>query len=226
MIENESAPAPHVMPIDREAWRKELHLCNFVNTAYQYRDVQSLNTGNRVLIIGPGQGLEAAVFRWRKYEVTTLDIDTVFEPDVVSSCHDMKMFDDGQFDVAIVSHVLEHLPIALLKPAMAEIARVARHALVYLPIAGRHCSVRAMPGIRNIDVSLTLDLAPFWQTPDPRTPRYCGGQHYWEIGLRGFRWRDVRRMLNEEFIVLKHYRNADWVVSGNFILRSRRGATE
>lgn len=213
------------MPVDRESWRKELHLSNFVNTAYQFRDVQSLNTGNRMLIIGPGQGLEAAVFRWRGYEVTTLDIDTVFEPDVVSSCHDMKMFEDKQFDVATVSHVLEHLPIALLKPALAEIARVARHALVYLPIAGRKSSVRAIPGVRGIDVSLTLDFAPFWQKPDPSTPRYCGGQHYWEIGLRGFRWRDVRRMLAEEFEVLNDYRNNDWPVSGNFVLRSRRWAT-
>jgi hypothetical protein len=225
MIENEDAPAPHVMPVDREAWRKELHLSTFVNTAYQYRDVQSLNTGNRLLIIGPGQGLEAAVFRWRKYQVTTLDIDTVFEPDVVSSCHDMKMFEDGQFDVAVVSHVLEHLPIALLKPAMAEIARVARNALVYLPIAGRHSSLRALPGVRNLDLSLTVDFAPFWQSPDPRKARYCGGQHYWEIGLRGFRWRDVRRMLSEHFEVIKDYRNPDWVVSANFILRSRRWVT-
>jgi len=214
------------MPVDREAWRKELHLSTFVNTAYQYRDVQSLNTGNRLLIIGPGQGLEAAVFRWRKYEVTTLDIDTVFEPDVVSSCHDMKMFDDRHFDVAIVSHVLEHLPIELLKAALAEIARVARHALVYLPIAGRHCTVRAIPGVLGIDVGLTVDVAPFWQKPDPRNPRYCGGQHYWEIGLRGFRWRDVKRMLSEQFVVLQDYRNKDWPVSGNFVLKSRRWASE
>jgi hypothetical protein len=225
MTKDLEAPAPHAMTLDREAWRNELHLSNFVNTAYQYRDVQSLGTGTNMLIIGPGQGLDTAVFRWRGYKVTTLDIDDVFGPDVVSSCHEMPMFEGGHFDVAIVSHVLEHLPMALLRPALTEIARVAKHALVYLPIAGRHCTLRAVPGVKGIDVALTLDLAPFWQTPDARTPRYCGGQHYWEIGLRGFRWRDVRRMLSEDFVVLKDYRNTDWVCSANFVLRSRRWAT-
>jgi hypothetical protein len=210
------------MSLDRAAWRRQLHLSNFVNAAYQFRDVESLAAGNKLLIIGPGQGLDTALFRWREYQVTTFDIDATFAPDVIGSCHQMGMFQDRQFDVVIASHVLEHLPVALLPDALAELARVARYALVYLPMAGRHCTLRLIPGMFGLDLSLTFDLAAFWEKPDGLSPRYRDGQHYWEIGLRGYRWRDVERMLSGQFRIVRSYRNLDWLESGNFVLQSRR----
>src|SRR6266699_6004806 len=119
---------PGVMPIDREMWAKELNLSNFVNSSYQFRDVQSCGDVHTILVIGPGQGLDTAVFRWRGYEVTTFDIDNTFRPDVIGSCHETPMFLTGQFDVVIASHVLEHVPVPYLDAALAEIARVGRFA--------------------------------------------------------------------------------------------------
>ena len=103
------APDPTVMPVDRESWRDQIGLANFVNTYYQYRDLRQLNMCKRVLIIGPGQGLELCVLAWRGYEITTLDIDHVFNPDVVGSAHDLHMFEDQAFDAVVASHVLEHM---------------------------------------------------------------------------------------------------------------------
>src|SRR5207237_3857301 len=137
MMEN-TAPQPTVMPVDREAWRKEIHLSNFVNAGYQYRDLQSCGADVRkVLIIGPGQGLDTHVLRWLGYDVTTFDIDETFSPDHIGSVHQMTLFSDRQFDAVIASHVLEHLAVPYLDAALAELARVGRFALVYLPVAGR-----------------------------------------------------------------------------------------
>jgi hypothetical protein len=58
------APAPTVMPLDREQWRRQIHRSNFVNSYYQYRDIQSCGDVKRVLVVGPGQGLDTAVLRW------------------------------------------------------------------------------------------------------------------------------------------------------------------
>jgi hypothetical protein len=218
----QSIPKPHVIPIDREAWARQLNLSNFVNASYQFRDVESLGRIETILVIGPGQGLDTAVFRWRGYEVTTFDIDDTFRPDVVGSCHEMPMFRAGQFDVVIASHVLEHLPVSYLDAALAEIARIGRFALVYLPVSGRHFHVRLAPGALGIDISLIIDLLPFWRKPDGVTARYCQGQHYWEVGLRGFRKVELVRRFSAEFDVLKVYRNRDWTPSMNFVLRSRR----
>lgn len=216
------SPRPAVMPVDREAWRKELHLSNFVNSYYQYRDVTKwVGPCPSVLIIGPGQGLDAEILKWRGCQIKTFDIDETFKPDVLGSCHDMPMFGDAQFDVVIASHVLEHLPLPYLDRAISEIARVGRFAIVYLPVAGRHASLRFAPGFKGIDLASIVDFCKFWQRPDGVTAKYCSGQHYWEVGYRGFRVPDIKARLAKAFDVLDSYRNKDWLPSHNFVLKSR-----
>lgn len=215
------------MPIDREAWAKQLHLSNFVNAYYQYRDVTKwVGAEPSILIIGPGQGLDTQVFKWRRCSVTTFDIDSTFKPDVIGSCHDMPMFGDAQFDVVIASHVLEHLPLAYLDRALRELARVGRHTIVYLPVAGRHGLLRFVPGIKGIDWATVFDYRRFWERPDGEHAKYCGGQHYWEVGYRGFRIRDMCHRFETQFDVLEQYRNKDWLPSHNFVLRSRMHAAK
>lgn len=221
------APVPDVMPVDRAAWQRELHLSNFVNAYYEYRDLSSLPEIRRVLVVGPGQGLGVQVLRWRGYDVTTFDIDETFTPDVLGSVHDMSAFASASFDAVLTSHVLEHLPLDYLDPALREIARVGRFALVYLPVAGRHAQLRLQPGFRGLDLALNLDLFSPLERPDGRSARYMQGMHYWEVGHRGFRVRDLCRRFERCFEVLAHYRNRDWLHSHNFLLRARasRSAT-
>ncbi len=217
-------PAPTVMPVDRERWRAQIHRSNFVNSWCQYRDVQSCGDVRRLLVVGPGQGLDTAIFRWAGYEVTTFDIDETFRPDLVGSVHDMPMFGDAQFDVVVASHVLEHMAVPYLDRALAELARVARHAVVYLPVHGRQVQLRFVPALMNLEFSFVLDVFNYLKRPDGVTPRYAEGQHFWEMGMRGFRRRDVLARFAPHFEVLRHYRNPDWPVSYNFVLRSRRHA--
>lgn len=220
--EPENAPAPTVMPIDREAWAKDLNLSNFINSYYQYRDLFSLTGVQRVLVVGPGQGLDTMILRWRGYEVTTLDIDETFSPDITASVHDMHMFADGQFDAVIASHVIEHQAEPYLDTSLAEIARVGRYALIYLPVAGRHFHIRFMPGVLSIDKSILFDVFNWFHKPDGVTARYCERQHFWEIGRHGWKVKDVLRRFNSHFDVLSVYRNVDWTPSQNFVLRSKR----
>jgi len=218
---NKDIPAPSVMPVDRETWAGELHLSNFVNTYYQYRDLQLCGDVKKLLIIGLGQGLDTQVLKWRKYEVTTFDIDKTFNPDVIGSVHDLSMFDDGSFDVVIASHVLEHLAVPYLDRCLSELARVGRYCLINLPVAGRHFQLRLKMDLKGIDLSFILDLFNYFHRPDGLTPRYCSGQHYWEIRMRGFRVADLVRRLEKHFEVIVHYRNRDWNPSYNFVLRAK-----
>ncbi len=217
----ECPPQPTVMPVDREEWFTKLNLSNFINSYYQYRDLLRFSGCRKILIVGPGQGLDRQVLGWRGYEVTTLDIDDSFRPDHVGSIHDMTMYANDQFDAVIVSHVLEHLAVPYLDKALSEIARVGRYALVYLPVAGRHGQCRFNLGIKDIGFSIIWDLFNYFSRPDGVTPAYCANQHFWELGMRGYRLNDVKARLSCHFDVLDSYRNHDWLPSYNFVLRSK-----
>jgi predicted SAM-dependent methyltransferase len=132
-----------------------------------------------------------------------------------------RQFEDKAFDVVIASHVLEHLPPAYLDEAIAELARVAHHALVYLPIAGRIGRLRVMPGLKDWDWTLAVSICNFFRRPDPNRPRFCEGQHYWEIGRPGYSRHKVTERLSRHFIIRSRYRNQDWLSSMNFVLTAR-----
>lgn len=218
------APQPHRMRVDTAEWMRQLHLSNFVNAYYEYRDISALPGCKRVLVVGPGQGLGVQVLRWRGYDVATFDIDETFGPDHVGSVHDLSRFRDGEFHAILASHVLEHLPLPYLDIALAEIARVARYAIVYLPVHGRHVQLRLIPGFKDLDLSLVLDLYNFIEKPDGLQPRYMSGQHYWEVGMRGFQVSQLKGRFSRHFEVLRAYRNKDWLPSQNFVLESRHEA--
>jgi hypothetical protein len=133
----------------------------------------------------------------------------------------MGRFETGRFDAVIASHVLEHLAVTYLDASLREIARVGRYALVYLPIHGIPSQVRLLSGIGNLDLSFILDLFGCFEKPDGITPKYMEKQHYWEIGMKGFRIRDMKKRMSQFFEVLHTYRNKDWFLSQNFVLKSR-----
>jgi len=209
------------MSVNRETWVKQLNLSNFINAYYQYRDLQLCEHNRKILVVGPGQGLDPVILKWRGYEVITLDIDNICKPDYLGSVHDMSMFMDGQFDVVIASHVLEHLAEPYFDTALCEIARVGRYAIIYLPVHGRHIQLRFIPGFKGLDISFVFDFFNYFEKPDGITPRYMASQHFWEVGMRGYKVKDIVRRMSQFFDVLSAYRNYDWLPSQNFVLRSK-----
>jgi hypothetical protein len=224
MTKQAPIPTPSIMPIasDRGDWHRKLELVNFVNTYYILRDVENLPDMHTVLIVGSGKGLDVPVLSWRGFDVTTLDIDPTFQADHVGSVHDMTMFEGGRFDVVVVSHVLEHLAEPYLDISLAELARVARFALVYLPRDAWHQVWCRFQVDLRINLNFTLDIRNPFHRPDGITPRYMSGQHFWHVGMRGFTVHDLKRRMERFFDVLSVYRNPDRPVSQNFVLRSRK----
>lgn len=217
-------PEPVIMPIEFESWMRNVSIADFANCYCQYNDLKLCIGARSVLIVGPGRGLATVVLKWAGYDVKTIDIDPAFRPDHVGSVHEMNMFVDGQFDAVIASHVLEHLAEPYLSPSLREIARVGRYALIYLPVFGRHIHIRLMPGIINKDWSFIADVYNYfrYRRTDGLQARFQEDQHYWEVGLGGFRLKQICRRMSSDFDILRVYRNRDWLYSQNFVLRSKR----
>lgn len=104
---------------------------------------------------------------------------------------------------------------------MKEIARVGRFALIYLPVAGRHGLLKVAAGFRSLEAQFAWDIFNYLLKPDGQTAAFCARQHFWEVGYRGFRRRDIRARLRPHFEIISDYRNYDWLPSYNFVLRSR-----
>ena len=132
----------------------------------------------------------------------------------------MGCFADGQFDVAIASHVLEHMAFAYFEPALREIRRVARYALIYLPYAGRHADLALVRRQHSLEYHFRLNIPPFWQLPSPSEANFADGQHYWEVGVRGCSRRTVTQIIRNHFTILRAYQNPHWLVSLNYVVAS------
>lgn len=213
-----SEPAP--MPHDAKDYATKYSLTHFINMYYQIRDCMSYNP-SKTLLIGVGVGMEAIILR-EKFcvAVSTLDIDPGFRPDFVGSVHSMDMFDDMQYDVAIVSHVLEHLPFRYFPSSLSELARVARHVILYLPYGGRHLEWRLIYAQRYREYSAKLTIPPIKKVSGEALELQTG-EHYWECGYRNFSVSKISKIISQYFDIDACYQNRDWKYSMNFKLTSK-----
>lgn len=106
--------------------------------------------------------------------------------------------EDDSYDVVCAFQVLEHLPYEQFNLALHELARVSRkHVLLSLPHFG--------PSFRIfIKIPLFPELRYAFKFPYPIKHNW-NGQHYWEIGKRGYSPHKIRRVIEKKFLIKKEY---------------------
>lgn len=163
---------------------------------YQLREAFAAKPAS-ILEIGGGDGTFAERVRAAGIAYTSVDVAEDLHPDVVASVTSLP-FPDDSFDVVCAFEVLEHLPFDQFDRAVGELARVSRgRVLLSLPHYGP--SVRfelKVPGIRMMRFAAKL----------PHHPRHAfNGQHYWEMGKKGYSAQRIRAALAKRFIVRKEF---------------------
>lgn len=146
---------------------------------HQVRELVAL-APESTLEIGPGPGIFKVVAAAYGFDVKTLDIDPELNPDYVDSCMEMP-FAEGQWDLVCAFQMLEHLPYADSLKTVREMARVTRR-YVAISLPDRTPSVRLLCelpvlGLRRLQFNLP--------NPLPKTHEF-NGEHYWEIGRKGY----------------------------------------
>jgi len=138
-----------------------------------------------VLEIGLGEGVVTDRLCKEGMAVTTCDIDARLHPDVVGSITALP-FPDHSFDTVLAVEVLEHIRFEDTSQALGEIRRVARrYAVIGLPHAGYTFALEfKLPLLPRIQRLFKIPF--FWKE------HLFNGEHYWELGKKGY---PVRRFL-------------------------------
>ena len=94
--------------------------------------------------------------------------------------------------------MLEHLPFERFESALLELARVAKkHVIVSLPHFG--------PSLRfSFKLPFIKEIKCAWKLPY-HPAHVFGGEHYWEIGKRGYEAGVIRAVIAKHFIIEKEF---------------------
>jgi SAM-dependent methyltransferase len=162
---------------------------------YQIQFVLRCSPGN-ILEIGPGNKTVTESLRKRGIAVTTVDIAADLDPDVLSSVTNLP-FGTDSFDMVLAAEVLEHIPFEEFGKALGEIRRVSRRwALLSLPHAGYVFSFGfKVPLLKRFDGIAKIPF--FWKRHG------FNGEHYWELGKRGYPVCMVKKKIREQGFALR-----------------------
>lgn len=174
-----------------------------------------------VLEIGIGNKTVANYLEEAGLKVTTADFDKDLKPDIVADIRDMKTIKDNSFDVVMACEVLEHLPWDEVDLALKEILRVTKkYALISVPWSAWPAGVSfqipnffSPKGVSKVDLGFLI-------------PRFYAktkwkGEHYWEIGSKGYPLRKVRSKMTEDFNLLDEFQNPHHRIHHYFVLEKK-----
>jgi len=158
--------------------RRYLNKERWQNYWYQIEAVLA-SGATHILEVGVGNGIVANALRTFGVTVDTVDIDPALSPTHVASVTQLP-FSDGAYEFVLCAEVLEHLPYEQSLVAMKELRRVSsKSVLVTLPHAGYVFShIAKLPFLPWI--SWGSKIPHFWKT------HVFNGQHYWELGKKGY----------------------------------------
>lgn len=151
---------------------------------YQLALVRTLAPAS-VLEVGPGEGVVTENLRRDGVRVVTCDIAEDLHPDVVGSITALPC-KDGEFELALAAEVLEHIQWRDVPQALRELRRVSKaRVVISLPHPGWVFSLSLkLPLLPYLNLFLQIPF--FWQE------HTFNGEHYWELGKKGY---PVRRFV-------------------------------
>lgn len=201
--------------VDKEAYAFERysHPGRWVSYYHQIKEVLRLDPKS-ILEIGSGDGVFKSYIKENTpIQYTNVDVADDLHPDVVGSVTELP-FADASYDVVCAFEVLEHIPFEQFELALAEIARVSRGPVVLsLPHFG--------PPLQFLlKIPLLKEIRFSWKVPFHKEHVF-NGQHYWEIGKKGYPAKDIRAVLGKHFEVVKEFIPFENQYHHFFVLRKK-----
>jgi len=184
----------------------------FISYWHQIDEVLSLHP-EEILEIGVGNKFFTKYLKDRGLRVTTLDLDSRLDPDVLANVLAIPFLDDS-FEMVTCFELLEHLPYTSFLLVLKELNRVAKsNVILSLPdVTTVYRVYIELPRIRPIKIMI--------RHPIPRPSIHCyDGQHYWEIGKKNFPLKKIENeIILSGFKIIKTYRIFEYPYHRFFLL--------
>ncbi len=184
--------------VDKEAYQFERYVGHdrWSSYYYQLREILAQKPES-VLEVGAGDRVVGNYLKGRGIAYTSADIAEDLSPDVVADVTALP-FADNTFDLVCAFEVLEHLPFEKFEQALRELRRVSkRNVIISLPHFG--------PPLKfSFKIPFLPEARVAFKIPYPRKHIF-NGQHYWEIGKRGYSLSRIRAVLKEYFVIANEF---------------------
>jgi ubiquinone/menaquinone biosynthesis C-methylase UbiE len=176
---------------------KYSHPDRWVSYFHQLREVLDFNPQS-ILEVGVGDKTFGSFLKNNtSISYTSVDVAPDLMPDVLGSVTSLP-FEDKSFDVVCVFEVLEHLPYDDFDKSLKEIYRVSKkYVVISLPHFGPRFQI-------FIKIPLIPELRISWKVPFYKKHVF-NGEHYWEIGKKGYSLNKIIGDLEKKFKVIKNF---------------------
>lgn len=169
----------------------------------------------KILEIGVGNKTVYDYLKRRDYDITTCDYDEKLSPDIVSDIRNLP-FKANTFDLISACEILEHIPYSDFKRVLEDLHKITKKYIiisvpyprVYFGASLRFPLIKQVLNKESIEINLGFNF-PFKNKP---------GEHFWEIGRRGYSIRKIRNDINKHFKIIIEKRGLPHPVHYFFIL--------
>lgn len=166
---------------------------------YQTKEISGRADILSILDIGPGTNFMHDILKIHRPDISykTLDIAEDLHPDIIGGVTAMPLADNS-FDLVSAFQVLEHIQFSDVEKALLEMKRVSRqYVFISLPHFGPSIEIHLkIPFLKRLRFAYKV----------PYNPKHIfGGQHYWEIGKKGYSPRVIRGLIEKHFQILDDY---------------------
>ena len=184
----------------------------------------SLEDVKSVLEVGVGNKIVSGILLNRGYDVKTIDIDQEVKPDFIEDIRNPVSLSGNSFDLILCCQVLEHLPYSDFITTLKNLYQISkRYVIITLPYTStgtfKFYFYIHFPFLGSVSYMELFNLIS--------RRHVFNGQHYWEIGKKGYRLRKVRKDIYKSgFRIIKQYPIPENPYHYMFICEKQNGQNE
>ncbi len=181
---------------------------NYINidrwSSYYYQILYAMDDNiTNILLIGKGDNVVSNVLNGLGKKVTTFDIDSSLNPDIVGDIKKLNKYIKKKYDLIICCQVLEHIEFGYFENIIENFKKYSDNIILSLPYNKIRFSIKMhLPKLG--DYSFKIFIHKFWIN-NWRIEKEGYNEHYWEVGIKSYSKKKIRNILKKYFNITKEF---------------------